>query len=68
MSEIDPREFGRLESEVKSLSDQVTALQADVKSLLELAHKSKGGLWVGMAVVSFLSGVVTLAIERLFKP
>jgi hypothetical protein len=68
MTEIDPREFGRLESEVQSLSNQVTALQADVKSLLELAHKSKGGLWVGMTVVSVLSGAVTLIVERLIKP
>jgi hypothetical protein len=67
MPDIDPREFGRLESEVKSLSDQVTALQADVKSLLELAHKSKGGLWVGMSVVSVLSGMATLIVERVFK-
>ncbi len=68
MTDIDPREFGRLESEVKSLSDQVTALQADVKSLLELAHRSKGGLWVGMAVASALGGLATLIIERLFRP
>jgi hypothetical protein len=68
MTDIDPREFGRLESEVKSLSDQVTALQADVKSLLELAHRSKGGLWVGMAVASALGGLATLIVERLFKP
>jgi hypothetical protein len=68
MPEIDPREFGRLEAEVKTLSDQVTALQADVKALLELAHKSKGGLWVGMAVVSVVSGAITLIAERLFKP
>lgn len=67
MPDIDPREFGRLESEVKSLSDQVTALQDDVKSLLELAHKSKGGLWVGMSVVSVLSGMATLIVERIFK-
>jgi hypothetical protein len=67
MSEIDPREFGRLEAEVKALSDQVAAMQSDVKTLLELANKSKGSLWTGMAIASALGGVGTLMVERLFR-
>jgi len=67
MSEIDPREFGRLEAEVKGLSDQVSALQSDVKALLELANKSKGSLWTGMAIASAFGGVGTLVAERLFR-
>jgi hypothetical protein len=67
MAEIDPREFGRLEAEVKALSDQVTAMQSDVKALLELANKSKGSLWTGMAIASALGGVGTLLVERFFK-
>jgi hypothetical protein len=68
MPEIDPREFGRLEAEVQSLSNQVTALQADVKSLLELANRGKGGLWIGMAIASALGGLATFVVERFFKP
>ena len=49
MSDIDPREFGRLEAEVKALQDEVSGLRDDVKELLELANKSKGGFWIGMA-------------------
>lgn len=67
MSEINPREFGRLEAEVKALSDQVSAMQSDVKALLELANKSKGSLWTGMAIASALGGVGTLLVERLFR-
>jgi hypothetical protein len=68
MTDIDPREFGRLESEVQSLSNQVSALQQDVKSLLELANKSKGGFWIGMAIASAMGGVATFVAEKLFKP
>jgi hypothetical protein len=68
MPEIDPREFGRLEAEVQSLSNQVTALQADVKSLLELANRGKGGLWIGMAIASALGGLATFVVEKFFKP
>lgn len=57
MSDIDPREFGRLEAEVSALQDEVAGLRADVQELLELANKSKGGFWIGMAVASGLGGI-----------
>lgn len=59
VTEIDPREFGRLEAEVHSLRTQVTSLQSDVRTLLELANRSKGGLWVGMTLASFFGGIVS---------
>lgn len=59
MTEIDPREFGRLEAEVHSLRAQVTALQQDVRTLLEMANKSKGGLWAGMTLASMLGGLIS---------
>ena len=59
MTEIDPREFGRLEAEVTSLRNQVTAMQTDIKSLLEMANRSKGGLWAGMTIASMLGGAVS---------
>lgn len=61
---IDPREFGRLESEVKALQTQMNSVQTDVKSLLELANKGRGGFWAGMAIASFLGGIGTYVIEK----
>lgn len=58
-SNIDPVLFGALTQQVEQLEKQVTALQADVRELLELANKSKGGIWAGMAVASFVGGVVS---------
>jgi len=58
MADIDPREFGRLEAEVNALTAQVAAQGQKIDQLLELANKSKGGLWAGMAVVSFISSAV----------
>ena len=59
MTEIDPREFGRLEAEVTSLRNQVTAMQTDIRTLLEMANRSKGGLWAGMTMASMLGGAVS---------
>jgi hypothetical protein len=66
MSEIDPREFGKLEAQVEALQKEVHALRDDVKQLLEMANKSKGGFWVGMSIASALGGVITFVADRVF--
>ena len=67
MSEIDARDFGRLEAQVEVLQAQVSQLSADVKSLLELANKGKGGFWVGMTIASFMGGIITFIADRVWK-
>lgn len=67
MAEIDARDFGRLEAQVDSLQIQVSQLSTDVKSLLELANKGKGGIWIGMTIASFMGGVITFCADRLWK-
>lgn len=64
MSEIDLREFGKLEAQVEVLQTEVHALREDVKKLLAMANKSKGGLWVGMAIISALSSIGTFIVDR----
>ena len=67
MSEIDPREFGKLEAQVEALQLEVHGLRQDIKTLLEMANKSKGGFFVGMAIASFIGGIVTFIADRLWK-
>ena len=66
MSEIDPREFGKLEAQVEALQIEVHGLRSDVKQLLEMANKSKGGFWVGMTIASTVGGVLTFVADRVF--
>ena len=66
MSDIDPREFGKLEAQVEALQKEVHGLRDDVKQLLEMANKSKGGFWVGMSIASAVGGVMTFVADRLF--
>jgi hypothetical protein len=66
MSEIDPREFGKLEAQVELMQSEIHALRNDVKQLLEMANKSKGGFWMGMTIASALGGVLTFAADRIF--
>ena len=67
MSEVDARDFGKLEAQVEALQKEVHSLSADVKALLELANQSKGGLWAGMAIASLGGGLVTFIADRLWK-
>jgi hypothetical protein len=67
MSDIDARDFGKLEAQVEALQKEMHILSTDVKTLLEMANKSKGGLWVGMSLASFGGGLVTFIIDRIWK-
>ena len=67
MTDIDPREFGRLEAEVQSLRAQMTLLQNDVRELLELANKSKGGLWLGMSIAALAGSVVSWVATHIMQ-
>jgi hypothetical protein len=67
MSDIDARDFGKLEAQVEALQKEVHSLANDVKLLLELVNQSKGGFWMGMAVVSTLSGILSFFAARWLK-
>jgi hypothetical protein len=67
MSDIDARDFGRLEAQVEALQTEVHSLSKDVKALLELANKGKGGFWMGMTIASFMGGVITFVADRVWK-
>ena len=67
MSDISPREFGKLEAQVESLQAEVHELSKDVKALLELANKSKGGFWMGMTIASMVGGFITFLGGRFLK-
>jgi len=67
MDEVSAREFGKLEGQVEALQIEVSDLRKDVKCLLELANKSKGGFWMGMTIASLVGGFMTFFISRFFK-
>jgi hypothetical protein len=67
MDDVSAREFGRLEAQVESLQHEVHSLSKDVKCLLELANKSKGGFWMGMTIASLIGGLITFFVDRVFK-
>ena len=67
MSDIDPREFGKLAAQVEALQTEVHALRQDIKTLLEMANKSKGGFFVGMAIASVIGGVISFIATKVIR-
>jgi hypothetical protein len=58
MGDIDPVKVGVMWQKMETMEKEVSELRDDVKTLLALANKSKGGLWAGMMIVSAVSSAV----------
>lgn len=58
MSEIDPIAYGVLTAKVEAMEKKIDKLEHSIDQLLALANQSKGGLWIGMAIISAISSVM----------
>lgn len=55
---IDPVKYGVLWEKVQNMDKKMDQMEKDIRCLLELANKGKGGLWFGMSVMSAVSGLL----------
>jgi len=68
--EIDPVKYGVLwqkvedyEKKFDSMERKIDNMDADLKKLVGMAERSRGGFWVGMTIVAGISTVVGWAIH-----
>jgi hypothetical protein len=66
LDSFDMFKFGGLVNQVENLQAKVDSMDRDIKELLELANKSKGGFWMGMTIASLVGGFVTYITGLLF--
>jgi hypothetical protein len=59
---IDPREYGRLEEQVKQLKDDVHSMKATIEEMNAFMQQSKGG-WKVIALLSGVAGTVGAMIS-----
>jgi len=64
MTEINPVEFGKMKQQIEQLQKGQDELRKDMKEMLALANKSKGGFWMGMAIASFVGGLISISIRN----
>lgn len=67
MENIDPVEYGKLIAKVEVLTSKVESMDQDIKQLLELANKSKGGFWMGMTIASGVGGLIAWIASHLTR-
>lgn len=67
---MDAVQFGKMQAKVEQLEADMAELKQDMKIILELANKGKGGLLAGMTLVGLFSSAITWLITHLpfFKP
>ena len=57
--DLDPIKVGVMWQKVEVMESEVAELRKDVKELLALANKSRGGFWMGMVIASGVGGLIT---------
>jgi uncharacterized protein YigA (DUF484 family) len=65
--ELDPVKYGVLwntvennEKQLELMSQKIDKMESKLEELVALANKSRGGFWMGMAIVSAISGAIGL--------
>ena len=56
--DLDPIKVGVMWQKVEAMEKEVNELRTDVKELLALANKGRGGFWVGMTIASGISSLI----------
>lgn len=56
---VDLYKYGKLVAQVEAMEKKIDKLESGMEELLELANKSKGGFFFGMAVASLVGGIIT---------
>jgi predicted HTH transcriptional regulator len=64
--DFDPVKYGVLwqkvegyETKFNDMSKKMDKMESQLEELCALANKSRGGFWMGMAIVSAISGIIS---------
>jgi hypothetical protein len=64
--DIDPKEFGALEADVRTLTEEVRMLRKEMAQVNAAINQGKGGLWVIVMAAGAFGAALTLLIKKLF--
>lgn len=66
MGEIDPVAYGVLTAKVENLEKKIDKMEQSIEQLIALVNQGKGGVWMGVAIVSAISSVVGFVSHYFF--
>ena len=65
--DIDPKEFGALEADVRTLTSEVRLLRQEMSQVNAMLNQGKGGLYVIVLAAGAIGSAVTLFLKKLFR-
>ena len=64
MSEINPQEFGALQADVRTLTNEIHLLRNEMQQVNAAINQGKGGLWVIVMAAGAVGSGITLLIKK----
>ena len=59
--EIDPVKYGVLWQKVQDMDKKIDKMEDQLEQLVALANRGRGGFWMGMAIMSSITGLIGFA-------
>ena len=56
--EIDPIKYGVLWQKVQDMDKKIDKMEDQLEQLVALANRGRGGFWMGMAIMSSITGLI----------
>ena len=65
--EIDPKEFGALQADVKTLTAEIHLLRKEMVGINAAINQGKGGIYVLLLAAGSIGALITMGIKKLFS-
>lgn len=65
MTEIDPQDFGALQANVKTLTQEIHLLRQEMAHVNAMINQGKGGLYVIVLAAGSIGAAFTLLIKKM---
>jgi hypothetical protein len=66
MADIDPKDFGALEADVRTLTAEVRLLRGEMAQVNAMINQGKGGLYVIVLSAGAVGSAITLFFKKFF--
>lgn len=67
MTEIDPQDFGALQANVQTLTQEIHLLRQEMAHVNAMINQGKGGLYVIVLAAGAVGSTITLLVKKLFS-
>jgi prefoldin subunit 5 len=66
MSDIDPKEFGALQADVRTLINEIHMLRQEMAQVNAVINKSKGAMYMLMSASGLVGSAFTIFVTKAF--